>query len=98
MCLCNMQDALTSFAVDIDFMKIWVENLIPVLQNLDALFSWDCALKITKIELELLTNINMILDYENGIREGITRVFCDYVEINNKHLHDYDERKGSTCI
>ena len=31
----------------------------------------------------------MILDYENVIREGITRSISCYAEANNKFMHDY---------
>ena len=30
-------------------------------------FSWECTLKITKTELELPTDVEMILNYENAI-------------------------------
>lgn len=43
-----------------------------------ASFSWECALKITKIKLELPTYVNMILDYKNVITGGITRAICHY--------------------
>lgn len=35
--------------------------------------SQKCALKITGIKFGLLENVNMMLDYENLIRRGITR-------------------------
>lgn len=40
-----------------------------------ALYSWECALKITGIELKLLTDVYIINDYKNCISEGITRAF-----------------------
>ena len=40
-----------------------------------ALCSWECALKITGIELKLLTDVYIINDYKNCISEGITRAF-----------------------
>ena len=33
-----------------------------------ASFSWECTLKITKFKVELLTNVDMILHYENAIQ------------------------------
>ena len=38
---------------------------------------------MTKIELESPTDVDTILDYENGIRGGITRVMWHYVKIIN---------------
>lgn len=40
-----------------------------------ALYSWECALKITGIELKLLTDVYIINDYKNCISGGITRAF-----------------------
>ena len=59
----NMQDGLTSLAVNIDFMKKMSGKFdsSPSKFGTRASFSWDCALKITKTELELLTNDDMIL-------------------------------------
>lgn len=43
--------------------------------------------------MKLLTDVDMILDYENGIREWITRVICYYAEGKNKYSSDFDEKK-----
>ena len=32
----------------------------------------------------------MILDYENGIRGGMTRVTCHYIKANKKYMPNYD--------
>ena len=40
-----------------------------------ASFLWECALKITKMELESLTNVDMMLHYKNGIRGRIKNYF-----------------------
>jgi len=37
-------------------------------------FAWNCALKMSKIELELLTDPNMFLFFENSIRGGISTI------------------------
>ena len=58
-----------------------------------ASFSKECALKVTKIELEVLTDVYMILDYGNGIRGGIARAIYHNDEANYKYLHGYDETK-----
>ena len=43
-------------------------------------------------------NEQMILDYENSIRGGITRAICHYVKANNKYMHRQDETKESSYI
>ena len=49
----------------------------------------ECVLKITQMQLHLLTDDGMILDYKNGYRGGITRAICHYAEANNKYLLEY---------
>ena len=63
-----------------------------------ASFSWECTLKITKFKVELLTNVDMILHYENAIKGWITRAIYHYGEANKKYMHFYDETKEITCI
>ena len=46
----------------------------------------ECALKINEIKRELLTDVKMILDYENGYRGGIRRDIFHYAEANNKYM------------
>lgn len=58
-------------------------------------FSWETALKTTRIKLKFLTDFNMIIFSEEGIIGGITGVVCHYAEANNKCLFDYDKSKKS---
>ena len=51
--------------------------------------------KKTKIKLDLLTAINMLLMVENGIREGICHSVHQYAKANNKFMKDYDKSKES---
>ena len=54
--LYKVQDVSMSVVADIDFMKTVSAkfNLNPVDFVMLASFSWECALKITRIEMELL--------------------------------------------
>ena len=60
--------------------------------------AWQAWLKITKVELELLTDINMLLMVENWIRSGICQATHRYAEANNKYLEDYDKNIESSYI
>ena len=50
--------------------------------------AWKAALKITGIELELLTDIGILLMFEKGICGGITQAVKRYCKGNNKYMGD----------
>ena len=50
-------------------------------------------LKRIEVELELLTNPNMLLMFEDGIKSGITQSLNIYAEANNKCMTNYDKNK-----
>ena len=60
--------------------------------------SWDAMLKCTRIKLELLTDIQMYLFFESGLKSGISQIFHRYAEANNKYLKNYDESKEDSYI
>ena len=59
---------------------------------------WQATLKKTKVKLDLLTNIYMLLMVEKGIRVGICHAIHRYVEANNKYMEDYDKNKESLYL
>ena len=46
--------------------------------------AWKACLKRTKVELDLLTDIDMLLMVEKGTREGICQAIHRYAKANNK--------------
>ena len=52
--------------------------------------AWQACLKRTKIRLELLTDVEMLLMVEKGIRGGICHAIYRYVKANNKHMKNYN--------
>ena len=47
--------------------------------------AWQAALKKTKVKLDLLTNIDMLLMVEKGIRGGICHSIYRYVKAKKKN-------------
>ena len=54
--------------------------------------------KKTGVKLELLTDENMFLMYEEGIRGGICNKVNSYAEANNKYMKNYDKNKESSFL
>ena len=50
--------------------------------------AWKACLKHTGIKLELLTDLDMLPMFEQGIRGGITQAVCKYASANNKYIGD----------
>ena len=52
--------------------------------------AWQACLKKTEVKLELLTNVDMLLKVEKGIRRGICHAMHRYAKANNKYMKDYN--------
>ena len=57
--------------------------------------AWQAALKKTKVKLDLLTDIDMLIMVEKGIRGGICHSIYQYAKTNDKYMKDYDKNKES---
>ena len=60
--------------------------------------SRDAMLKMTKVKLELMTDINMYQFIEKGMRGGGSYIAKRYGKANNKYMEGYDEKKPSKYI
>ena len=59
---------------------------------------WQAGLKKTEVKLELLTDYEMILMIEKGIRGGICQAVHRYAKANNKYMKNYDKNNESSYI
>ena len=60
--------------------------------------AWQACLKKTNIELELLTDYDMLLMVEEGIRGGICHSIHRYAKGNNKYMKNYNNNEESSYI
>ena len=60
--------------------------------------AWQACLKKKGVELELLTDYDMLLMIEEGIRAGICHAVHRYAKANNKYMKNYDKSKDSSYI
>ena len=73
-------------------------NLDPCHYFTSPGLSWDAMLKMTKIELELMTDIDMYQFIEKGMRGGISYISHRYGKANNKYIKGYDEKTPSKYL
>ena len=60
--------------------------------------AWAACLKKTNIELELLTDYDMLLMVEEGIRRGICHSIHRCAKANNKYMKNYNNNEESSYI
>ena len=60
--------------------------------------AWQACFNKTKVKLELLTDYDMLLMVEKGIRGEICQATHRYAKANNKYMRNYDKNNESSYI
>ena len=95
-------------SLDVALLADAFENFRDTTINIDKLdhayylsapgLSWQSCLKKTGVTLELLTDKDMLLLFEKGIRGGMCNAVCKYIKGNNKYMKTYDNTKESIFL
>ncbi|KAF0712286.1 Uncharacterized protein FWK35_00028371, partial [Aphis craccivora] len=73
-------------------------NLDPAYYFTAPAYSFDAMLKQTVIKLELLSDYDMLLMFEYGIRGGLVQVSMRYAKTNNYKAPDFDPTKPNSWL
>ena len=98
--LYNDSDALLLADVFENFRDLCLKiyRLDPVYYFTAPGLAWDACLKMTSINLELLSNPDMLLMFEKGIRGGVSIIRKRYGEANNKYMRSFNKNKPSKYL
>ena len=99
--LYNETDVLLLADVFENFRNICLNNckLDPAHYFTAPGLAWDACLKMTGVNLELLSDIDMLLIIEKGIRGGVSMISNRYGKANNKYMgKSFNEKEPSKYI
>ena len=60
--------------------------------------SWDAILKLTDVKLEKISDTNIYLFIEKGLKGRISYIAKRYAKANNKYMKDYNLKKLAKFI
>ena len=79
-------------------MCLDIDELDPAYFVSASGLAWQACLKKTKVKLELVTDYDMILMIETGIRGGICQATHRYAKANIKYMKNYDKNIESSYV
>ncbi|CAB4039210.1 Gastrula zinc finger, partial [Paramuricea clavata] len=95
-----MSDVLLLADVFENFRSVCLKayNLDPCHFYTSPGLAWQACLKMTGVELELLTNPDMYLFIEEGLRGGISMISNRFSKANNPYVPDYDPKQENSYV
>ena len=97
----NLSDVLLLADISENFRKICLNHygLDPAWYFSAPGLAWDDPLKITKVQLELLSDPDRLLMIESGIRGGIATISPRHAKVNNEYMGtDFDPAEETKFI
>ncbi|KAF0746180.1 Uncharacterized protein FWK35_00028330, partial [Aphis craccivora] len=73
------------------------ETCLPPIENFYR-FAWDSMLRMKKVKLDLLTDVDQMLMIESGIRGGLSQCSQRYSKANNKYMGDKFKKKEESIF
>ncbi|WAR31549.1 hypothetical protein MAR_034091 [Mya arenaria] len=82
-----------------DYHNMYITSDVLLLADVFETFRDDAALKLTEVELELISDPDMLLMIGKGITGGVSTIMTGYGNDNNKCMGDeFDPKKDSTYL
>ena len=97
----NLSDVLLLADIFENFRNICMNlyRLNPAWYFSAQRLAWDAALNTTQVQLELLSDPDMLLMIESGIRGGIATISHRHAKANNEYMAaEFDPTKESKFI
>lgn len=60
--------------------------------------SFDAMLKYTNVEIELITDVDMLMFVESGVRGGVSQINKRYVKANNPYMEEWNDKEETSYI
>ena len=76
-------------------MRFKIYELDPAKFLSAPVLAWQAASKKTKVKLDLLSDIDLLIMVEKCIRGGICHSIYRYAKANNAYMKDYEKKQES---
>ena len=82
------------------FRDVCMENygLDPAWYYTAPGLSWDAMLKITRLELDPITDPDMLMFFERQVRGGVSMITTRYAKANNEYMKEYNKSEPNSSI